>query len=57
MDEFLDETLDEKAARKRSHENKLYRFFYKMTIHWLFQFTITIFVLLNTLVLAADTYD
>lgn len=54
---LLDETPDEKAARLRSHDNKCYRAFYKLVTFWGFNFVITLMICLNTVCLAADTFD
>lgn len=43
-------------ARHRSHKNNLYRFFYVIVAHWVFNFFITIVIILNTITLAADDF-
>jgi hypothetical protein len=35
-DALVQETPDEKEARKRSYKNLLYRFFFVLTTHWTF---------------------
>jgi len=56
-DALVQETPDEKEARKRSYKNPLYRFFFVLTTHWTFSAFITIMIILNTVSLALDTFD
>ena len=51
-----DENEAERIERKRSHQNKVYRFCYTTCTHWSFNFLITIFILGNTISLAADDF-
>jgi hypothetical protein len=53
----VDETLMERDTRKRSHSNFIYRFFFKLVTHWMFNFFVVMLILLNTISLAAETFD
>jgi len=59
MDEsaLIDENPDETEARQRSHKNKCFRAFYRLSTFWGFNFFITIAIFLNTACLALDTFD
>jgi hypothetical protein len=45
-----------KKARKRSRFIPFYRFFYLIVAHWVFNFIITIVIILNAISLAADDF-
>ena len=53
----MDELPFEKNARFRSHSNRIFRLFFKIVTHWLFQFFVTVVITLNTLCLAADSFN
>lgn len=44
-------------SRKRSHKNPIFRFLFRLVTNWVFNFFITIIIVLNTLSLAADSFD
>jgi hypothetical protein len=45
-----------KKARQRSRYIPFYRFFYLIVAHWVFNFIITIVIILNAISLAADDF-
>ena len=53
----FEEEDDKRNARKRSHQNKIYRFFYKLVTSVSFNFTMFILILANSITLAMYTYD
>jgi len=53
---FEDETTYDRDARRRSHNNWMYRFFWLLVMNPFFNLFIFVMIMLNTLSLAADDY-